>query len=110
MSYSLDMRERAIAYVRSGGSQVEASRIFGVTTRTVYNWLHGKTNPSGSKRKPYRSKLCKRVLEAHVRDYPDQLLRERAAHFGVTPQTIWHALRQLNIRKKNDDLFGSEPQ
>lgn len=27
-------------------------------------------------------------------------MRERAEHFGVTPQTIWHALRQLNIRKK----------
>jgi len=32
-----------------------------------------------------------------VRDYLGQLLRERAAHFSVTPQKIWHALRQLNI-------------
>jgi len=37
MSYSVDIRERVIIYVQAGGSQVEASRLFGV----IYNWSYG---------------------------------------------------------------------
>lgn len=103
MTYSLDIRERAVGFVQSGGSQAEASRIFGVTTRTLRYWLARKDlapKTCGSRRR----KLDKAKLMAHVRDFPDALLRERAVEFGVSSVAIFKALRHLNIRKKNDEI------
>ena len=97
------MRERAVSFVRSGGSQSEASQIFGVTRRTVYHWLR-REDLTPRPAKTRHRKLDKAELARHVRDYPDALLRERAAHFGVHVNAIWVALRQMNIVKKNDAL------
>ena len=103
MTYSLDLRERAVAYVRSGGSQSDASRLFNVTSRTLYNWL--RREDLAPKKHGFRHrKLDKAALFAHVRDFPDALLRERAAHFGVSEVAIWKSLRQMKIVKKNDPL------
>lgn len=101
MTYSIDLRERAVAYVRSGGSQAEASRVFKVTSRSIYNWLKRAElapKPHGSRQR----KLDQQALAAHVRDFPDALLRERAAHFNVSVPSLWAALRKMNIVKKND--------
>ena len=103
MTYSIDLRERVLTYVRSGGSQLEASRLFRVTPRTIYNWLQ-REHLSPKPHSPRRRKLDKVALAAHVRDYPDALLRERAAHFNVSHQAIWQMLKRLKIVKKNDPL------
>jgi putative transposase len=103
MTYSLDLRERAVSYVRSGGRQSEASRIFAVTTRTLYGWLRcGDLSPKRCG--PRRGKLDKTALAAHVQAHPDALLRERAAVFGVSSVAIFKALRQMQFTKKNDAL------
>jgi len=103
MTYSYDMKERAVSYVRSGGLQTEASQIFGVTTRTIQRWLCREDLMPRPAKSRHR-KLDKAALYQHVRDYPDALLRERAAHFGVHVNAIWVALRRMNIVKKNDTL------
>ena len=103
MTYSLDLRERAISFVKQGGSKADAARVFGVNHQTLYNWLSAK-DLRPKQCGPRRRKLDKAALAAHVQAYPDALLRERAAHFGVRVNAIWVALRQLDIRKKNDTL------
>ena len=103
MSYSLDLRERAVSYVRSGGIQSEASQIFGVTTRTLYGWLR-REDLSPRRCGPRRRKLDKAALAAHVQAHPDALLRERALAFGVSGVAIFKALRQMQVTKKNDAL------
>lgn len=103
MTYSLDFRERAVAYVRDGGSQAACCRAFKIDRKTLYHWLQAKElrpKQHGLRQR----KLDKSALAADVRDYPDSFLRERAARFGVSTQAIWQALRQLEIRKKNDAL------
>lgn len=103
MTYSLDLRERAISFVKQGGSKAEAARVFGVNRQTLYNWFGAKDlAPKGCG--PRRRKIDKAALAAHVRAHPDAILRERAAHFGVHTNAIWVALRQMDIRKKNDAL------
>jgi len=101
MSYSVDFRQRAVAYVNEGGSKVDASRIFGIERRTLYHWLSAK-DLSPRPAKTRRRKLDKAALAKHVQDYPDMILRERAAHFGVHINAVWVALQKLRISKKND--------
>jgi transposase len=39
MAYSIDLRERVVSYVKSGGSRISASSIYTVSERTVRRWL-----------------------------------------------------------------------
>ena len=103
MTYSLDLRERVVDHVRNGATLAETSRLFNVTTRTISNWL--RRDDLAPKRHGERQrKIDKTALKAHVRDYPDSLLRERAAYFNVSVPSLWAALRKLNIVKKNHPL------
>jgi putative transposase len=103
MTYSLDLRERAISFVKQGGNKAEAARVFGVNRQTLYNWL-GAKHLAPKRCGTRRRKLDKAALAKHVQQYPDALLRERAAHFGVRINSIWVAMCVLNISKKNDTL------
>jgi transposase len=103
MTYSIDLRERAVSFVHTGGSQAEASQLFKVSTRTLYNWLQSK-DLTPKKHGLRKRKLDKAALAADIRDHPDAYLRERAARFGVSGVAIFKALRQMKIVKKNDDL------
>jgi transposase len=100
MTYSLDLRQRVVTYIKEGGMQSEASRFFKVSPKTIYNWLH-RENLQPKKHGYRRRKLCRASLKRHVEKYPDAILRERAKHFEVHIHAIWYALRQINIRKKN---------
>lgn len=109
MSYSLDMRERALEYVQNGGSQSKAAEIFKVSRKTIYNWLQ-RENLAADKPRGRKRKLDKEALKAHVKAYPDALLRARAKHFGVQINSVWVALKALGITKKNDTLRGGKPK
>lgn len=103
MSYSVDLRERAVSFVRCGGSRAQASALFQVGRTTLYRWLKAPDlHPKPALER--RRKLDKAALAAHVRDFPDALLKERAAHFGVHINAIWVALKRLKVTKKNDTL------
>lgn len=110
MSYSSDLRMSVLRYVRDGGSQTEASRVFGVSRKTIYRWLQLPDDFKNYRRKAYRSKLDKQALAEDIQRHPDDYLRERAQRFGVTPQTIWYALKRLNVVKKNDEVCGDKSQ
>ncbi|MBU6208122.1 MAG: transposase [Alphaproteobacteria bacterium] len=103
MTYSVDLRKRAIGFVNQGGSKAEAARVFGINRQTLYHWLCAK-DIRPKRCGPRRRKLDKAALLSHVQAHPDALLRERAAHFGVHVNAIWMAMRQLDMRKKNDAL------
>ena len=104
MTYSLDLRERALKLVESGCSQVEACRILGIGRKTLYLWLH-REDLSFRPAKERHRKLDKGALAAHVREHPDAYISERAAVFGVHESSISRALKKLKILKKNDEIF-----
>lgn len=99
MTYPISFRRKVVEYVEEGAGKREAARLFKISPDTLHRWLCSddlKPKVHG----PRHRKLCKDALRAHVEHYPDALLRERAAHFGVDPSAIWLALRAMNIRKK----------
>jgi putative transposase len=107
MTYSYDMRERAVKYVQEGGLRKEACRIFSIDAKTLYRWMQ-REDLHPKQHGLRRLKLDKEALAAHVASYPDMLLRERAAHFGVRTNSIWGAMKVLKMTKKNDTLCGKE--
>ena len=104
MSYSVDLREQVVSYVRGGGSPTQAVQLFQVGRTTLYRWL-SMVDLQPKPAKERRRKLDKAALAAHVRDYPDALLKERAAHFGVHINAIWVTLKKLKITKENDEIY-----
>lgn len=102
MTYSYDVRKLVIAHVNGGGSQLEACRLYKVSRKTIHNWLKSPKLSSTKIKWTRKRKLDKALLEKHVRQFPDAILRERAEHFKVSHNAIWKSLRQRNIVKKND--------
>jgi putative transposase len=99
MTYSIDLREKAVSFVRSSGSKSEAVRIFNISRDTLYRWLNAddlRPKPSGLRHR----KIDKAALKKHVEDHPDMFLHERAAIFGVHPSSISRTLKTLGIVKK----------
>jgi excisionase family DNA binding protein len=100
MTYGIDYRRRVIAFVNEGGSKREAARLFKISRETIYKWLERGDDLSPRPAQTRQRKLDKAALARHVKEHPDALLRERAAHFGVHTNAIWVALRNTKIVKK----------
>lgn len=108
MAYSLDLRKRVVAFVKAGGSKSAAHRQFNVSLWCVNNWVARETLETTYSRHGRPRKIDLEELRQHIIDYPDMILRERAAHFGVYINSIWYACQILKItRKKNATIQGT---
>jgi len=103
MTYSYDLRKKALDYIEKGGSKVEASQIFGVTVQTLINWVKrknvGKLMPNPSREKKPQ-KLNAEKLKTYIEKHPDSYLREIAEEFGVTITAVFYACKRLKITLK----------
>jgi transposase len=72
-----------VVFVRDGSRQREAARHFDISLWCVRDWLARQDLQPQQKGVPRQRKLDKEAVRAHVRDHPEAILRERAAHFGV---------------------------
>src|SRR5215470_6552220 len=100
MTDSMDLRKKVVAFVENGGSQAEAARRFDISLWCVRDWLARQDLQPQQQGVPRLRKLDKEALRAHVRDYPDALIWERAVHFGVYPNAVWVALQALKLTHK----------
>lgn len=101
MRYSRDLRKRALDFITSGGSQSEAERIFRISRRTLYNWLHSADAYAYQKPGPKKPrKLDWGALKTYVERHPDLMLKEYAAHFDVSPTCIFHACNKMQLAYK----------
>lgn len=102
MTYSVDLRERVVAFVRAGGSKTEASRQFKVSRWCVYEWLSRENLEPNKQGCPAPWKLSPAALKAHVAENPDAYHHERANALGVSEYAVRYGLKRLNVsRKKN---------
>ena len=102
--YSLDLRERVMAFIDEGGKKVDACRIFKVGHNTVYLWMRQRKSRGTMKplaRGKYKARLLhESKLVEHVKKHPEATLMEMAEVFSVSHVAIWKALRRLNITHK----------
>lgn len=111
MRCSSDLRKRVIDFVRGGGSKAEAARRFQVGRSSVYRWCEAPDGLSYERPGPKGPrKLDWEALRAHVGAHDDLTHKERARHFGVSQNCIWHAMHKMGLtRKKNDRLQAAQP-
>src|SRR5882724_2428223 len=101
-AYALDLRERVVKFIKSGGSKAEAVRRFDLARRTVYRYLAaaqtGTLTPKTSW--GHWRKLDPHRLQVHVKQHPDATLKELQKTFGVSHHAIWVRLGQLGFTLK----------
>jgi len=107
-SYSVDLRERVLNYLKVNSDKKAASTLFQVGIATIYRWvsrkkLKGNVEPL---HRPYAyKKIDDEKLIEYVKVNPDHFLSEIAEHFGLTPQAIFYALKRLKITRKKRPRF-----
>jgi putative transposase len=101
MTYSVDLRERVVAFCREGGSKTEAAKRFRIHRQTIYVWLGAKSlKPKKHGRR--KRKLDWDALRKDIDAHPDRLLKERAEAFGVAVNAIWYAMQEMKISNKKN--------
>lgn len=108
MSYSNDLRKRALKFVDEGGSIKEACLLFKISRSSFQRWRLKQKNTGSLARKsrmrsPY--KINNDELTAFIDKHPDAYLNEIAAHFQVTIPCVSIALKRLKITRKKRVLF-----
>jgi transposase len=105
MSYSLDLRKRALALKTQGFKQKNIAQLLSITTRTLYNWLKRPQLKASKPGPTAPTKLSIQTLEHALDQTPDATLAEYAQTLGVTPQAVFYACKRNKLtRKKNHAL------
>jgi transposase len=112
-AYSLDLRERVVAFVASGQTTRAAAAVFGVSVASVVKWTQRKSatgsaaaKPMGGKR-PFLLEAERDWLLTRLDEKPDltlHALRDDLRERGVTVScdTLWRFLKRQEISfKKN---------
>lgn len=88
MSYSVDLRERVIAYIEQGGKKVHASVLFNISRPTIDKWVQLKQETGSLEPPPLAPRSWRKIdpelLISYVNESPDKILDDYADHFKVT--------------------------
>ena len=107
MTYPLQFRQKVFSTKEKFNlTYQETSDRFDIPIRTLFRWQR-QLEPLEKRNKP-ATKIDMEKLLAHVKDYPDAYLCERAKEFNVSLQAIFYALKRLGISyKKNENSSKS---
>jgi transposase len=112
--YSVDMRKAALASVENGKVQSKVAEYFGISLKTLSNWLR-KSRQTGDLspaiKSSYKShNICCNTLQIQIQQKPDSTLLELANRFNTSISNIDYHLRKLlnnQIRHLYYNLFNS---
>lgn len=102
MSYSLDLRERAVSAARAGeGTQEEIAKRFKISVSSLKRWLT-REHLQADKPGPLGPRLDLAALKKVVQDKPDLYLDEYAQLLNTSSSTVSYNLLKLGIRRKKN--------
>ena len=101
-AYTLDLRERVVGFVRSGGAKTEAAARFRVSRKTVYRYLAADDAGSLAPKASWGGwrKLDPASVRREVGRRRDATLGELAEALGVHLTTVRYHLRKMKITLK----------
>ena len=103
MSYSKDLRERALALVDEGMKQEEVRKLFKLGVNTITNWKKLREESGSLANRPLERswrKIDPEKLAKDVREHPDDFDEERAIRFGCSRTGIQSARYKHKITRK----------
>ena len=101
MTYSLDFRQQLLKIKAKENLSIHSvAKRFGVSPRTVQNWLV-RVTPCKQRNKP-ATKIDMSELTKDCKQYPDSFYYERAQRLGVSKSGIFYAMRRLGISYKKN--------
>ena len=101
--YSLDLKERVIAHIKSGNDQKTTSKIFKVSTSSVNRWWlrYQKENKITPKpRLGSKGKISPQELKTYVEANENKTLSEMSKQFKVSICAIYKRLKKLGYSYK----------
>ena len=99
MAYSLDFRQKVVAYKEKHPLTFDqTSQHFEIDKGTLFRWQN-KLQPCLKRDKP-ATKVDMEALKADVDNNPDSYQWERAKQFNVSQPTIHYALKRLGVSYK----------
>ena len=106
MAYSIDFRERAVAYKQEGHTFEQLREAFGIPSETYYDWKEKIENGyyQTKTKQQRRRKIDKEALKQAVAKKPDAYLKELAEPFNCTATAVFYALENLNMTRKKKPL------
>jgi transposase len=112
MAYSVDLRERVIAYLNEGHTQEATSIIFKVGTSTIKRWLTLLSESGNLEKRPLdRSPRIYETekLNTYIEENPNALLKDVAEKFDGSITGAFYALEREKITfKKKSRTTKSE--
>ncbi len=115
MPYSLDLRKRVIAAVRSKKNKTKICETFNICRQTLYSWIaleksQGSLKPQTGFQKGHSHGISDlEKFRKFVDLHPDHTQEEMAEHFGVGRSTIGRNLKKIGYsRKKRAKLTRKE--
>lgn len=111
MTYSLDLRRKALKYLDKVGDRKKVAEAFGITLRTLANWIRKQKEHclAPKQRRSSPSLIDSEELKLFVQQHPDAYLREIAEKFGSSLQAVFYACKRLKLSlKKRRRITKSE--
>lgn len=105
--YSLDLREKVIKYLKEGGSQISASKIFSLNKNTVNNWWlrynsEGHVKPKA--RRGAKPKINPEELIKYVNENPNMDSSEIGSYFGIGATGAQYWLKKIGFTYKKKPI------
>jgi transposase len=107
MTYSIDLREKAMEFLEKGHSMSQAEEAFGISTFTINKWKQ-KLLKTGSLGQAAFKKLDPEKLKAYVAGHPDTYLKEIGDAFGCSGTAVFKAPKRLKVTRKKTRRFKGQ--
>jgi transposase len=101
--YSQDLREKVIEYIKGGGSQRSASRVFRLGLTTIARWWkrwQAEGHCEARKRPGAAPRLNGEQVAKYVEEHPDFTANEMGEHFNMTAAGARYWLKKLGYSYK----------
>ena len=96
--YSIDLRKRAVNYIKQGNSYASASRRYEVSHETVRKWyIRYKTEGHYNQKEKQHNPT---EFEHYVNSHPSATLAQIGSHFGMTGRSAHYYMKKFGFSYK----------
>ena len=109
MTYSTDLRKRVLDFINTGGSKAAAKRTFGISRRTIYNWLETEDPLASEKPGPKGPETLITMCCSNMSPIPQMPPSQNVPNTSVFPKGVSRMpLRNSTSREKKSLTYKEQ--